>query len=206
MKRNREFELAWQGLRPGEHQFSFDLDDRFIAELEREPEFTHLQAQVRVTLDKKSNFFLCHFDIDGTLRLPCDRCGDDFDLQLWDEFDLVIKLTDAENAERWEDEADVVFIPRSETVIDLRTWIYDYIVLSIPLQRIHPDLPSGESGCNPQAIHLLEEMKRSAGETEDTEGTEDTEDAENTRPFTLKSLESLIKNKNSKDENQHELN
>ncbi len=187
MKRNREFELAWQGLKPGEHQFQFDLDDRFIQELGMEPEFRHLNARVRLRLDKKSNFFLCHFDIEGSLQLPCDRCGDDFDLQLWDEFDLVIKLTDSEKAEKWEDEADVVFIPRSETVIDFRHWIYDYIVLSIPLQRVHPDKPSGESGCNPQAIALLDALK----------APEDEKNKE-----TWKALESLTKKKSQQKDNQ----
>lgn len=199
MKRNREFELAWQGLKSGEHHLQFDLDDRFIKELDRQPDFSHLNARVRLRLDKKANFFLCHFDIDGSLRLPCDRCGDEFDLQLWDEFDLVIKLTDSETAEKWEDEADVVFIPRSETVIDFRLWIYDYLVLSIPLQRVHPDLPSGESGCNPKAIALLETLRRSEEEAK-----------EEAKKATWKGLDSLTQNKSQQkdihDSNEPELN
>ncbi|RYE23203.1 MAG: DUF177 domain-containing protein, partial [Sphingobacteriales bacterium] len=118
MKHNREFEIAWQGLKPGVHKFQYDLDDRFLEGRDGERDFKDLDAQVTLTFDKKTNFFLCHFDIDGSATVPCDRCGDDFKLRLWDEFDLVIKLTGTEEAEEIDEDADVVFIPRSETVID----------------------------------------------------------------------------------------
>jgi len=52
----------------------------------------------------------------------------------------------------------VVFIPRSETVIDFRTWVYEFLMLSIPLQRIHPDKPDGSQGCNPETLKLLNKL------------------------------------------------
>ncbi len=79
-------------------------------------------------------------------------------MQLWDEFDLLIKLA-GEDAEDIDEESDVVFIPRSETVIDISNWLYEFVMLSIPLQRIHPDGPDGKSGCNPVAISLLSQLE-----------------------------------------------
>lgn len=159
MKHNREYEIAWQGLKPGVHTFQYDIDDRFIeARGEAERDFKDLDAQVTLKFDKQNNFFLCHFDIGGSVTVPCDRCGDDFKLQLWDEFDLLIKLTGAEDAENIEEDADVVFIPRSETVIDMSNWIYEFVMLSIPLQRVHPDRADGTPGCNPEALKLLNQL------------------------------------------------
>ena len=57
-----------------------------------------------------------------------------------------------------EDEDDVVFIPRSETVLDVAEWIYEFIMLSIPIQHIHPDKEDGSEGCNPEALKLLKKM------------------------------------------------
>jgi len=99
---------------------------------------------------------MLHFDIDGDVTVPCDRCGDEFKLRLWDEFDLVIKLTD--DAGNIDDEDDVVFIPRSETVIDISKWLYEFLMLSVPLQHIHPDKEDGSSNCNPQALNLLDKL------------------------------------------------
>ena len=31
-------------------------------------------------------------------------------------------------------------------------------MLSVPLQRIHPDKPDGSPGCNPQALNLLNKL------------------------------------------------
>ncbi|OSZ78298.1 hypothetical protein CAP35_08560 [Chitinophagaceae bacterium IBVUCB1] len=159
MKHNREFEIAWQGLKPGVHTFQYELSDRFIQEKGKEDaDFKDLDALVTLRFDKKNNFFLCHFDIDGSVTVACDRCGDEFKMRLWDEFDLVIKLTGAEEAEETEEDADVVFIPRSETVVDISGWIYEFVMLSIPLQRVHADKADGSAGCNPEVLALLNKL------------------------------------------------
>jgi len=157
MKSNREFEIAWQGLKPGEHLYQYELDDRFINQKDTTHDFKNLHALVNLRFDKKSNFFLLHFDIDGTITAPCDRCGDEFELQLWDEFDLMIKLV-GEDVEDTVEDADAVFIPRNQTVLDLSDWMYEFIMLSVPLQKVHPDDENGEPGCNPQALGLLQSM------------------------------------------------
>lgn len=159
MKHNREFEIAWQGLKPGEHVYEYEVGDQFIQDHGEgeERDFKNLNAQVKLRFDKKTNFFLLHFDIGGNVTVPCDRCGDDFVMQLWDEFDLLIKLA-GEDVEEIDDEADVVFIPRSETVLDISKWVYEFILLSIPLQRVHPTDADGKSACNPEALKLLNQL------------------------------------------------
>jgi uncharacterized metal-binding protein YceD (DUF177 family) len=157
MKHNREFEIAWQGLKPGPHKFFYDIDDQFMLEKgEADETLKDWNVRVNVGFDKHENFFMLRFDIDGLVTVPCDRCGDDFRMKLWDEFDLIIKLTDEVDTEEAED--DVVFIARSETVIDLGRWIYEFVMLSIPLQRVHPDKEDGASGCNPVALGLLDKL------------------------------------------------
>jgi uncharacterized metal-binding protein YceD (DUF177 family) len=159
MKHNREYEIAWLGLKDGVHTFQYELDDEFMQE-HGEPgdAIRNVDARVNLSFDKKSGFFMLHFDVGGKVTVPCDRCGDDFELPLWDEFDLLIKLSGADESELPEEEDDVVFIPRSETVIDISNWLYEFVMLSIPLQRIHPNGPDGQPGCNPQAISLLNQL------------------------------------------------
>ena len=160
MKHNREFEIAWQGLKPGPHTYTYDIDDRFMQEREVDESFSNWDARITLVFDKHESFFMCHFDVDGNVTVPCDRCGDDFKLRLWDEFDLVIKLTGEDSVN--EDEDDVVFIPRSETVLDISGWLYEFLMLSVPLQHIHPDKEDGTSGCNPLALNLLDKLSEPA--------------------------------------------
>lgn len=164
MKNAREFEIAWQGLKPGESVFEYEINDKFFTEDDPERDFEDLDAQITLTFDKKNNFFLCHFDIDGSVTVPCDRCGDSFKLRLWDEFDLMIKLLGAEEAEDIDEDADVVYVPRSETVINFRDWIYEFLMLSIPLQRIHPLKSDETDGCNPETMKLLNQLSVSEDE------------------------------------------
>jgi uncharacterized metal-binding protein YceD (DUF177 family) len=162
MKHNREYEIAWQGLKAGLHTYQYDINDRFMQAKDAPADLKNWDVTVTLKFDKKTGFFMLHFDVDGSVTTPCDRCGDDFSIRLWDEFDLVIKLTGDDAKEP--DEDDVVFIPRSETVIDISRWIYEFIMLSVPLQRIHPDKANGEPGCNPMALQLLNKLS----EPEDT--------------------------------------
>lgn len=161
MKYHREFEIPWFGLKEGIHEFQYQITDKVIEELGHEhPDFENMDAAVNLKFDKQNGFFQLHFDINGKVDVPCDRCGDVFSMPLWDEFDLIVKLTadqDDDEAQD-EDEADIVFIPRSETVLDVSDWVYEFVLLSMPMQHIHPDLANGKSGCNPEALKLLEKL------------------------------------------------
>jgi uncharacterized metal-binding protein YceD (DUF177 family) len=161
MKHNREYEIAWQGLKPGPHTYVYDIDNRFMLGREVDESFKDWNAKITLEFDKHESFFMLHFDVDGEVTVPCDRCGDEFRRKLWDEFDLIIKLV-GEDAEPIEEEDDVAFIPRSETVIDISKWLYEFLMLSIPLQHIHPDKADGTSGCNPEALNLLNKLSETA--------------------------------------------
>lgn len=167
MNYHREFEIGWFGLALGVHHFQYEIDKEKLKRLEY-PEIQGLQDfkfNIHLKFDKKSSFFLLKFEIDGTAKTVCDRCGDDLDLEIWDEFDLVIKLTsEAQESTEDDDEGDVVFIPRSETVIDVSEWIYEFIQLSIPIQLKHADDEAGHPTCNPESLKMLQQFSKKENE------------------------------------------
>ena len=155
MKHNREFEIAFVGLKPGEHIFNYVITDRFFENFEK-PDFTDANIEVKMTMDKKQGTFLLKFDINGKVMIPCDRCGDEYKMTLWDEFELLVKqIDDAEVAKKTEDDAEVAYVARSESILDVSTWIYEFIVLSVPIQHIHPDDENLVSTCNPAVLEIL---------------------------------------------------
>lgn len=159
MKHNREFEIAWQGLKLGVHEYAFSIGSEFMKEQHAPDEFADWHAEVKLRFDRQPGFFQLHFDIAGFVTAPCDRCGDDFKLDLWDEFNLMVKLTgDVGDDEEGEEEADIAFIPRSETVLDISKWVYEFVMLSVPIQKLHPDTADGTPGCNPEALKLLNQL------------------------------------------------
>jgi len=161
MKPLREFEIAFVGLKPGEHTFQYQITDSFFENYGPQ-DFTNCNATVKLLLEKNSNFFLLKFEIGGKATVNCDRCGQPFELQLWDDFNQVVKMVD--NPEEMDDEdPDVSYISKTESHLNVADWIYEFINLSIPMQRIHPDV-DGKSGCDPKILEMLDNMSQQSGE------------------------------------------
>lgn len=160
MNYHREFEIGWFGLALGVHNFQYELDQDKLKRLDY-PEIETIDQfhfDIKLKFDKKSSFFILKFELSGNAQGVCDRCGDALNLEIWDEFDLIVKLShDAGSSNSSdEDDADVVFINRNDTVIDISEWIYEFIQLSLPIQRLHPNDEQGNSSCNAQALKVLE--------------------------------------------------
>ena len=93
MGHNRTFEIPFVGLTAGEHEFEYRIEDQFFLDFGPQ-DFSNCQTKVKLHLDKHSGFMQLHFDIDGTIDTLCDRCGNPLSVQLWDEFNLIVKLVD----------------------------------------------------------------------------------------------------------------
>ncbi|MES1250014.1 MAG: DUF177 domain-containing protein, partial [Chitinophaga rupis] len=96
--------------------------------------------------------------------VQCDRCGNPLPLNLWDEFRVLVKLVeDPEIMNLEEEDPDVYYISRTESHLHLADWIYEFINLSIPVQRTCPENELGGSNCNPEALAMLKKMDAGAG-------------------------------------------
>lgn len=160
MGKKREFDIAFVGLKPGIHEFNYEVDNQFFESFS-EQDFKDCHAFVKVTLDKSNSLLLLKFDIDGKVEVTCDRCGDPLELTLWDEFNLVIKqVENPDEMNDSEDDPDIFYISRTESHLHLATWIYEFVLLSIPNQRVCGEDENGESKCNKKVLAMLEEMKK----------------------------------------------
>jgi len=164
MSRRREFEIAFVGLKPGIHEYNYVIDDKFF-EVFQQQDFRHCKANVRLLLDKKSGFVLLKFEIGGALEVTCDRCNNNLPLELWDEFNITVKMVEEpELMNGQEDDPDVYYISRNESHIDVANWIYEFINLSLPMQKTCGYEKMDGPYCNVTARELLKKL-----ETEDTE-------------------------------------
>ncbi|MBS1730852.1 MAG: DUF177 domain-containing protein [Bacteroidetes bacterium] len=162
MNFRRAYDIAFVGLKPGIHEYEYRIDGKFFEHYD-EQDFSDCQAVIRLKLDKKTNFMMLVFDVDGKADLWCDRCGNPLTVQLWDEFKLTVKMVDDPDQMNEEElDPDVFYIGHHESHINVADWIYEFINLSIPLQKICAIKENGEPGCNPEVLKKLEEMKKNA--------------------------------------------
>ena len=155
MGQNRTFEIPFVGLTAGEHEFEYRIEDQFFLDFGPQ-DFSNCQTKVKLLLDKHSGFMQLHFDIDGAIDTICDRCGNPLTVQLWDEFNLVVKLVDnADKMNSEEEDPDIFYLDRNDSHLSVANWIYEFISLSVPLQHICKLDEKGKSTCNQKVIDQL---------------------------------------------------
>jgi len=152
-KKLTECIIPLSSLKNGEYNFRFDLtgdlfsDNQFV-----DIHSAGLKAEINFT--KNSNITILHFTIAGTINITCDRCGDDFDMPLSLNRQLIVKTDSREHQE----EDEMVSLSGDEHSFDAAPYIYQYVVLSLPMQRVHPDKENGESSCNSDALEKLKHI------------------------------------------------
>jgi uncharacterized metal-binding protein YceD (DUF177 family) len=162
MNHRRAYEIAFVGLKPGIHHFDYQVDDKFFKHY-GEQDFSHCKANIKLQLEKNNSFMLLKFDVDGTAEVNCDRCGNDLKLQLWDEFRVTIKLVDEPDAmNEQEEDPDVYYISKTESHIYVGDWIYEFINLSIPMQKMCAEDEVGGPQCNKEVLEKLKQMQDEA--------------------------------------------
>jgi len=164
MGNSREYDIAFVGLKPGVHEFNYQVDDKFFANY-KETDFNNCYASVKLTLEKNNSFMLLRFEIGGSVNVICDRCGNTLPMDLWDEFKLVIKqVENPDEMNKNEEDADVYYISRTESHIHLADWIYEFVLLSIPNQRMCSEEEVGGPQCNKEILAMLKKMKSTVTE------------------------------------------
>ena len=159
MANRRAFEIAFVGLKPGVHEFSYDLDDKFFVEKGAQ-DFTNAKASVTLSLEKNTGFMLLKFEVGGKAEVTCDRCGNPLKLDLWDEFRMLVKLADnPEEMNAQEEDPDVFYLSRTESHLDVSDWIYEFVMLSVPMQRMCSPEEMGGPQCNNEVLEKLKAME-----------------------------------------------
>ena len=126
------------GLKIGKHQFDYQVDNTFFAHFDYD-EFNDASVKVSIILEKKSTLLELEIKHKGTVNVPCDVSGEEFDLAIKGKLNLIVKFGDTYNDEHEE----LLILPHGEFQVNVAQYIYESIVLSVPLRRIHPGIKDG---------------------------------------------------------------
>jgi len=151
MKKLKEFIIQFVGLKQGEHNFEYKIENKFFNHFEYD-EFNDANLDVKVVLNKKTTLLELHFIVYGTVNINCDLTNEPFDQVIENDFNLVVKFGDEYNDENEE----ILIIPHSEYEVDIAQFIYELIVLSVPFKRVHPGVIDGS--LNSEILSKLEEL------------------------------------------------
>lgn len=168
MNHRRAYEIAFVGLKPGVHYFEYQVDSKFFVHY-GDQDFSNCKATIKLQLEKNNSFMLLTFDVDGAADVNCDRCGNSLGMQLWDEFKVTVKIVeDPEMMNNQEEDPDVFYIGRTESHLFVGDWIYEFINLSIPMQKMCSEEEMGGPQCNKEVLEKLKKMQEDVNKENNT--------------------------------------
>jgi uncharacterized metal-binding protein YceD (DUF177 family) len=138
MNNLKAYLIPFLGLKIGKHQFDYQLDNTFFSNFDYD-EFNEASVKVSIVLEKKSTMLEINFKHKGSVNVPCDVSGEEFDLAIKGKLQLLVKFGDTFNDENEE----LLILPHGEFQVNVAQYIYESIVLSVPLRRIHPGVKDG---------------------------------------------------------------
>lgn len=151
MKNTKEYLIPFIGLKLGKHHFEYQISNAFF-EIFDYNEYQDSNIKVNVVLEKKSTLLELSFKHKGFVNVPCDLTNEDFDLPIKGQMKLIVRFGEEFNNENEE----LLILPHGEFEIDIAQYIYEMIVLSVPLRRVHPGIKDGS--LKTEALTKLNEL------------------------------------------------
>jgi uncharacterized metal-binding protein YceD (DUF177 family) len=149
MKALKEYVIPFVGLKEGVHDYSYDIDEKFFDSFDYS-EIEQGKVHAEVSMERKERMLVFEFAINGHVIIPCDRCLEDMEYPVNKNERLIVKF----GHDYMEESEEIYVIPETDSHIDISTFIYEYIMLSFPLKRVHPD---SDKDCNQSVIEKLDQ-------------------------------------------------
>jgi len=129
----KNYDIDISKLNLGQHEFRFQIRDEFF-ELFDYSLINQGSLSALIKLEKKTSFISLVFEINGFVKLVCDRSLDVFDHNLTIQDELVLKYGD----EAYEVSDEIEEIPYNTQQINIAKYLYEFISVSIPMKKLHP--------------------------------------------------------------------
>jgi uncharacterized metal-binding protein YceD (DUF177 family) len=165
MKDLKEFTIPFVGLKLGKHQFDFELKKAFFEHFEYD-EFDDADINLEVLLEKKNTFLEFTLAYQGFVNVACDVTNELYNQPISGDYKFVVNFGDEYN----DDNEDLLVIPHGSYEVNIQQFIYESIVLAVPLRRVHPGIEDGS--LESDILEKLEELSPNASDEEELEDNE----------------------------------
>jgi uncharacterized metal-binding protein YceD (DUF177 family) len=137
VKELSKYNIDIYGLEDKQYDYDMESGDAFFEELEQDL-IERGSFKTHVVLNKSATMLQLHFHTEGSVELVCDRSLEPFEEPVVSDERLILKFGDRN--EELTDEIEI--ISRNTNRINVARYIFEFIALSLPVKKIHPDLRS----------------------------------------------------------------
>ena len=150
--KHKEFSIPFSGLKQGKHEFEYTIENKFFESFEYN-EFNGADIAIAATLNKMSTVMELELHAQGTVNVNCDVSNEPYDQKINANMELAIKFGDEYN----DDNDEILILPHSEHQINIAQYIYEMLVLAVPIKKIHPGVLDGT--LESEALEKLEQLQ-----------------------------------------------
>ncbi|MGL5938351.1 MAG: YceD family protein [Phocaeicola sp.] len=111
--------------------YEFQLDNQFFVDLDA-PEVQKGRLTVSLEVKKAYGLFTFDFQVDGIVKIPCNRCLDEMELPVSVSDKLKVKL-----GPKLTEEGDILVVSEDDGYLNVAWFIYEFIALGIPMKYVH---------------------------------------------------------------------
>jgi len=135
----KKYNIEIFSLAEKEHVYEYESGSAFFKEFPQDI-IEKGEFEARMVLDKSSTMLRLDFHIKGLIGQVCDRTLEEYEEEVETENRIFLKFGDRD--EELTDEIEM--IQRNTARINVARYIYDFIVLALPVKKLHPRLRGGE--------------------------------------------------------------
>lgn len=146
------FRIPAASLKADEAAYDWSLGSDFLALFDEMHEGIDGQFTVRLGLFRTGGINTADFVVEGNIRTNCDRCSVPIMMPVEGEFQLIIKYGDPEDSSD-----DVIYVDPDIQVLEVGKFIYEFILLSVPIGHHIPGCEKLENPpCDFTILHYLQ--------------------------------------------------
>ena len=144
------FIIPLSGLAAGQTDFLWKVGKEFFESFDN-TEILEAEIVARVVVEKSGRYTGVDCEVEGSVTVECDRCLEALELPVNTSISLSVKYGEGESSsDPHEGEREVVFVSEDDAQLDMSQIVYDYICVSLPMQRHHD-----EGECDPDTVRYL---------------------------------------------------
>jgi uncharacterized protein len=147
------YTILLSGLKEGHHTLDFEIDKEFFEQIE-ESEVKEGSLIANIEMDRRTTHIDLIIRVSGSVRVSCDRCLEMFSQPVNSENRLLVKFGKSID----DIDPDIISVSVDENELDLQQQLYEFIMLALPIKRVHPADKKGKSTCDPVMLKKLEEL------------------------------------------------
>ena len=168
MRKLKEYDIGYKGLKDGNHTFDYSIDADFFALFENSL-YENAQVEAHIDLKKDQQMMILDFDFSGSVTSVCDNCLESVEIPIDYQTKLYVKFGEVYD----EPSEEIIVLPREEHELNVAQMMYDLVGTSRPIRHLHPFDEDGNRVGDPDMVQKLSEYLFDSAPESDEENDSD---------------------------------